>query len=1014
MKKLFLSLWAACGLGSAYAQTNDSLSYTAQQDQAFIHLDKSRIATGALYDRVFPWADLTAFSSREDKNVDYAFARQAWYELQLAAYHFDQPVTYAGLQEKIALNELNHKGISIGYIDYDFNSIDTNALQNGSLYYGADSLLYDGASGNPYLSHRLCIPFISSLGISSGTVAFYFDPALALSNTGRRVQSISLYGPDGKSLTLLPGQSGNLELTGNPGDSLNLQLQLNWKEGGVTTVPAILGIHNLLPLSSTTTEKCFKNDILWSGSSLLFKGYDELTSSQGYGNYKIFYHQQGGSWTNCDEHIRKPIIIIDGFDPGDGRAITSTFKNGEWQPGIWDLLSYGNDKHLGDELRLKGYDVIVLNFPNYQSPETGALRDGGADYIERNAMVLVKLIQTVNAELQQNGSTEKIVVVGPSMGGQVARYALAYMEKQQNLGVANMDHNTRLYVSFDSPHKGANIPVAAQQALFYLGKYANQTDALDSYNGQLRTAAARQMLIEQIDGLNHTAAFHSTYYNALNSGGLANTNGWPVQLRKVALINGNAAGITTNGIANRIFHVNANTLAGTIKAIDMNLYNMPDYNSSLETFNGYLKAPAWGFGVYNYLINIPDMPANMSGTSQDIYSGFAIAYGLHTYKGKFITTNMNPNGSLDVAPGGTYSTIKILKDKIAESLKGQTTASTINWEDIRISHCFIPSVSSLAFKNTGFNWSTAVNSRNLVCTGEIPFDNYYAPPANEEHVSLSEASAQWISEEIEKGQPNCPQICKSTVQQPNNVSAPLCINSSRTFYHNYTLTAGATVSWSIDESVLQKISANNNAITVNAIATSAGTPVTYTISNPCGANISGTFNLVTGLPDVGEIAYAINTNTNMVKAEPFIPQQVNYSWSWDNTTYNNLNVNPYPATFPQTSVSGSIQKLWLKVENVCGTATQFVHPTLPAAPITTSLKMKLTVYPNPSHSNWTVDLPGSVLASLTLYDLTGRVVWSAAGKSISVEVPGTGLVAGVYLLKVQAGAQQYHYKLVKE
>ena len=40
------------------------------------------------------------------------------------------------------------------------------------------------------------------------------------------------------------------------------------------------------------------------------------------------------------------------------------------------------------------------------------------------------------------------MVIGYSMGGLIARYALAYMEEQ---GIA---HETRLYVSYDAPQKG--------------------------------------------------------------------------------------------------------------------------------------------------------------------------------------------------------------------------------------------------------------------------------------------------------------------------------------------------------------------------------------------------------------------------------------------------------------------------------------------------------------------------------------------------------------------------------
>ena len=45
-------------------------------------------------------------------------------------------------------------------------------------------------------------------------------------------------------------------------------------------------------------------------------------------------------------------------------------------------------------------------------------------------MVLIELIRNTNATLKANGSAEKIVLMGPSMGGLISRYALAFMEKQ--------------------------------------------------------------------------------------------------------------------------------------------------------------------------------------------------------------------------------------------------------------------------------------------------------------------------------------------------------------------------------------------------------------------------------------------------------------------------------------------------------------------------------------------------------------------------------------------------------
>jgi hypothetical protein len=191
-----------------------------------------------------------------------------------------------------------------------------------------------------------------------------------------------------------------------------------------------------------------------------FTPYDNsklYDSYKGKGEVGYYYAFSKG----CDgiKPVTKPIIIIDGFDPGDVRKIGQIYG---------ERLAYDTIvkpiKNLGDSLRNLGYDVIILNFPKqevarvtlaqysaiahkFMLPKdtiTRALfstlyggglyklpvyQDHGGDYVERNAFTLVKLIQQINAQLVTNGSTEKLIVVGPSMGGLISRYALAYMEK---------------------------------------------------------------------------------------------------------------------------------------------------------------------------------------------------------------------------------------------------------------------------------------------------------------------------------------------------------------------------------------------------------------------------------------------------------------------------------------------------------------------------------------------------------------------------------------------------------
>jgi len=103
---LYLSLLLSSSL---FGQT-----YTDGQDSLFQHLDKNKISTGVLYERVYPWADLN-----EDKDstfqISYSFIKQAWLELYLASYNNETFISIEEVKDKILSNTLNNKGITLGW-----------------------------------------------------------------------------------------------------------------------------------------------------------------------------------------------------------------------------------------------------------------------------------------------------------------------------------------------------------------------------------------------------------------------------------------------------------------------------------------------------------------------------------------------------------------------------------------------------------------------------------------------------------------------------------------------------------------------------------------------------------------------------------------------------------------------------------------------------------------------------------------------------------------------------------
>ncbi|MDX6707452.1 MAG: hypothetical protein QOI48_3298 [Solirubrobacteraceae bacterium] len=173
-----------------------------------------------------------------------------------------------------------------------------------------------------------------------------------------------------------------------------------------------------------------------------------------------------------NETLTKPVIIADGFSGGAS-------KLEEWA-GLWAEADIADIHPWGTQLHQQGRDVIVLGYDSRSAP------------IAENAEVAIECIQKANEE--RSGDTP-LVVGGLSMGGLVTRYALAKMEKdeQDNGGP---DHETGVYFSYDSPHRGAWIPISLQVFAHFLKALGDQIGEPDlgDLSKLINSPAARELL----------------------------------------------------------------------------------------------------------------------------------------------------------------------------------------------------------------------------------------------------------------------------------------------------------------------------------------------------------------------------------------------------------------------------------------------------------------------------------------------------------------------------------------
>ncbi|MBN2776117.1 MAG: hypothetical protein JXR36_00650, partial [Bacteroidales bacterium] len=376
------------------------------------------------------------------------------------------------------------------------------------------------------------------------------------------------------------------------------------------------------------------------------------------GDVAIFYGEGNTTLVN-------PVIIVDGFDPGDLRPIE----------GLWDLA---NQQNMIDSLRTYGNDFILLNF------------HAGADYIQRNAMLVVNMLDTVQYIMQQSGTYKEnpqIVVVGPSMGGLITRYAITYMESN------DLHHHVRNWISFDSPHKGANIPLGIQNWLRFFAEEADSDGAVFGLS-KMNSVAAKQMLFYHYSATVDSIAGPNPLRNDLVSD--LDALGFPQQSRIVAVANGSGFAVTQEFEAGE-------------KVVDYFYTDLlVDLRGDIWAVPNQVAAKVFD-GWYNTI-------APLDEVLEQVYVKNTLSW--------------------DNAPGGDSPTFW----EIAEEDPGY--GDIISLHD---SHCFIPTISALCITNTN---EPHFNVNENVETILTPFDTIYYPYENQEHAEISAESYWWFKNEI--------------------------------------------------------------------------------------------------------------------------------------------------------------------------------------------------------------------------------------------------------------------------
>ena len=719
MRRLLLAALLLAGQRASAQALPDSLTAQPRHEARYRALDPARIPTGVLLDRTVPFSAVRRLDGTRDTATTYGQWRQMYLEFWNATLRRELLTAPADVDRQVYQGP-SFPGLPLRVLHYRYNQLRPDAEALGRVWYDsvANRLRDVPGTESPYVVRRALAIGVPPRSVSRTTVPFYLGRDQIFGNVAPDSATIRIDFGDGQGTRVVAlGQTVTIEYP-SAGEKL---IRLSWVQNGHTYQAATSLRVSVLP-DPDRVVKVVATDY-WPGQSEF--GRASVYVAAGVGNPKVW---ENGQWV---QKIRKPLVFVEGIDFGShGSNPADSVVWGYWNNGApvypykygfagWALMQEYDEEYksleklpaMRQRLQDLGYDVMYFDF-----------NDGEA-LIEQNAMALVQLLRWLRDPANRTGSANnEVVVMGASMGGQVARFALTWMEQHNEPTCGS------LYVSFDSPHYGANIPIGLQHmihdlsSLFYLPDRATATD-----RNKLRSPAAQQMLRLHFDATNTVTSLGNAWANWQ-----LNPANWPTRLRKVAV---------ANGAKNRINqHVGpSQTLLETSTAGSILL--------------GTKRA---------YTIDGVTITRNFQPDKHNVV--YLDRNGL-TGSGHFEHVPDNFPG-WDHAPGCTYQLARTMWDA------GRTVFDHGSIKD----NCFMPTVSTLGVH-------TAMQGQNggdfwYDIHGQLPdphrpdptryrFDAYYAAlDDNEPHVQITDGTGQysgsnnseWIIQELREAEATVPSV----------------------------------------------------------------------------------------------------------------------------------------------------------------------------------------------------------------------------------------------------------------
>jgi hypothetical protein len=433
----------------------------------------------------------------------------------------------------------------------------------------------------------------------------------------------------------------------------------------------------------------------------------------------------------------KPILLPEGFDVDHGIVNAQvSFNTLETMLSLVmdnTTLAKTSNTSLLKTLYNEGYEIVLIKFKDC----TRAVTDNSYA-IQSATLKIQSWLETPNLPIKY---------VGPSMGGLVVRHALQTFRSRYS-GILP---NVSTYLSFDSPHRGALVPMSVQAFLLY----ANRIDDDSKIKlANLTSPAAKQMMLytesqtvmpdgvntytQDIGNYEGTSTMHGQFMQTLDQGAseLYNYSRYSYtagDISRVAIVNGSGDAVNQGLPQNTEFA----TMYADVAGVDQAKVHMYSQGAGATTvFNGWRK----GMGINDYTLI-----QNVTGDCCFVENAPGGARKSYTEAGK---------GWLAVKKTGVTMGINSWNASFGPNPKG--TGELIGGQPL--GHSFVPTVSALglnpALEGTNVNTTSYWFRNARQVANDLNFQNKsvftraYMPARNQPHMYITTENINWFLNEL--------------------------------------------------------------------------------------------------------------------------------------------------------------------------------------------------------------------------------------------------------------------------